>query len=178
MKKSAVALLLFCFALMNSHAGDTSLYSLQVKTLEGEPKNLADYKGKVVLVVNVASKCGFTKQYPDLEKLYNDYKDKGFFILGFPSNDFGGQEPGSPEQIRKFCTEKYVVTFPLFEKVVTKPGEGQSPVYAFLSQTQPPPKWNFTKYLVDKEGHVITSFPSPITPGDPALRAAIDKALN
>jgi glutathione peroxidase len=103
-----------------------SLYDLKVNSLDGKPVDLAQYKGHVVLVVNVASKCGFTPQYAGLEKLYLDYKDKGFVILGFPANDFGHQEPGTPEQIATFCTSKYSVTFPMFEKVVTK-GEGQSP---------------------------------------------------
>ncbi|MDD5260547.1 MAG: glutathione peroxidase [Methylacidiphilales bacterium] len=161
---------------MNNMAQTQSLYDLQVKTLEGETKNLADYKGKVALVVNVASKCGFTKQYTGLEKLYNDYKDKGFVLLAFPSNDFGGQEPGSPAEIRQFCTSKFNVTFPMFEKVKTK-GDGQSPVYQFLTATQPAPKWNFTKYLIDKEGHVLSSYPSPVTPEDAKLRAAIEAAL-
>src|SRR5262249_3403208 len=106
-----------------------SLYKLQTKTLDGKPADLKDYSGKVTVVVNVASQCGFTPQYTGLEKLYEELKEKGFVILGFPSNDFGGQEPGSPEEIQKFCSSKYSVTFPLFEKVVTKAGKEQSPIY-------------------------------------------------
>jgi len=153
-----------------------SLYELKVNSLDGKPADLAQYKGRVVLVVNVASKCGFTPQYAGLEKLYLDYKDKGFVILGFPANDFGHQEPGTPEEIAAFCTSKYSVTFPLFEKVVTK-GEGQSPVYQFLTTGFPAPTWNFCKYLIDKNGRVLKFFPSKVTPEDKELTDAIDAAL-
>ncbi|HEY0257536.1 MAG TPA: glutathione peroxidase [Candidatus Methylacidiphilales bacterium] len=153
-----------------------SLYDLKVHSLDDKPVDLAQYKGKVVLVVNTASKCGFTPQYAGLEKLYLDYKDKGFVILGFPSNDFGGQEPGTPQEIATFCTSKYNVTFPMFEKVVTK-GEGQAPVYQFLTTGFPAPTWNFCKYLVDKNGKVISEFPSKVTPESPELHSAIDAQL-
>jgi glutathione peroxidase len=153
-----------------------SLYDLKVNSLDGKPVDLAQYKGSVVLVVNTASKCGFTPQYAGLEKLYLDYKDKGFFILGFPSNDFGGQEPGTPQEIATFCTSKYNVTFPMFEKVKTK-GDGQSPVYQFLTTGFPAPTWNFCKYLVDKNGKVISEFPSKVTPESRELRDAIDAQL-
>jgi len=153
-----------------------SLYDLKVNTLEGQPESLSAYKGKVALVVNVASECGFTPQYTGLEKLYEDYKDKGFVLLGFPSNDFGSQEPGDAKQIRDFCSTKFHVTFPMFEKVKTK-GAGQAPVYALLSKNDGEPKWNFHKYLVGKDGQVIAAFPSKVTPESPELRGAIDKAL-
>jgi glutathione peroxidase len=153
-----------------------SLYDLSANTLEGEPQPLSLYKGKVALVVNVASECGFTPQYQGLEKLYEDYKDKGLVLLGFPSNDFGGQEPGDSKQIRAFCSSKFHVTFPMFEKVSTK-GPGQSPVYAFLADKNGAPKWNFHKYVVGKDGHVAAAFPSAIEPDSPALRKAIDAAL-
>jgi glutathione peroxidase len=153
-----------------------SLYDLKVHSLDGKPVDLARYKGHVVLVVNTASKCGFTPQYAGLEKLYLDYKDKGFVILGFPSNDFGGQEPGTPQEIATFCTSKYNVTFPMFEKVVTK-GDGQAPAYQFLTTGFPAPTWNFCKYLVDKNGRVINEFPSKVTPESPELRDAIDAQL-
>jgi glutathione peroxidase len=153
-----------------------SLYDLSVTTLEGEPQPLSLYKGKVALVVNVASECGFTPQYEGLEKLYESYKDRGFVLLGFPSNDFGGQEPGDGKQIRAFCSSKFHVTFPMFEKVKTK-GVGQSPVYTFLSQKDGEPKWNFHKYLVGKDGTVVAAFPSAVEPDSPALKAAIDAAL-
>jgi glutathione peroxidase len=154
----------------------TSLYDLKVNSLDGKPVDLAQYKGHVVLVVNTASHCGFTPQYAGLEKLYTDYKDKGFFILGFPSNDFGGQEPGTPQEIATFCSTKYNVTFPMFEKVVTK-GDGQSPVYQFLTTGFPPPTWNFCKYLIGTDGKVLKFFPSKVKPDDKELTDAIDAAL-
>ena len=154
-----------------------SFYDLQTLSLDGKPGNLAQYKGKVSLVVNVASKCGFTPQYEGLEKLQREMKGKGFTVLGFPSNDFGGQEPGTAQEIATFCKLTYDVTFPMFEKVVTRKGAGQSPVYAFLGATGKLPAWNFSKYVVDKQGKVVAFFPSEVTPEDPALRAAITKAL-
>ena len=153
-----------------------SLHDITAKTLEGEEKNLADYKDQVLLVVNTASECGSTPQYAGLEALWREYKDKGFVLLGFPSNDFGGQEPGTESQIRDFCTKTYDVTFPLFAKVKTV-GEGQSPVYRYLAADHGEPKWNFHKYLVSKKGRVITAFPTSVAPDDPKLRAAIDAAL-
>jgi glutathione peroxidase len=160
-----------------SAAAARSFYDLKTKTLEGKPADLAAYKGKVSLVVNVASKCGYTPQYEGLEKLHSELHDKGFNVLGFPSNDFGGQEPGTPEEIRTFCKLTYGVTFPMFEKVVTHQGTEQSPVYGFLSKSGNLPKWNFSKYVVGKDGKVLAFFPSAVTPEDPALRAAISKAL-
>jgi glutathione peroxidase len=153
-----------------------SFFDLSTKTLSGEPRTLADYKGKVVLVVNTASECGFTPQYAGLEKLWQAYKDKGLVVLGFPSNDFGGQEPGTAEEIKTFCEKKYAVTFPMFEKVVTK-GPGQSPVYAFLTAKDGEPKWNFHKYLVGKDGQVAAAFGSRTTPESDELRQAIEAAL-
>jgi glutathione peroxidase len=155
----------------------TSFYDLQTMSLDGKPGNLGQYKGKVSLVVNVASKCGFTPQYEGLEKLQREMKGKGFNVLGFPSNDFGGQEPGTAQEIATFCKLTYDVTFPMFEKVVTKKGPGQSPVYTHLGQSGNLPAWNFSKYVVDKNGKVVAFFESAVTPEDPALRAAIAKAL-
>ena len=154
-----------------------SFYDLTTASLDGKPGNLAQYKGKVSLVVNVASKCGFTPQYEGLEALQREMKGKGFNVLGFPSNDFGGQEPGTAQEIATFCKLTYDVTFPMFEKVVTRKGPGQSPVYAFLGASGKLPAWNFSKYVVDKQGKVVAFFPSEVTPEDPALRAAIAKAL-
>ena len=155
----------------------TSFYDLKTQTLTGKPGDLSQYRGKVSLVVNVASKCGFTPQYEGLEKLQREMKGKGFSVLGFPSNDFGGQEPGTAQEIATFCKLTYDVTFPMFEKVVTKKGADQSPVYTFLGETGNLPAWNFSKYVVDKNGKVVAFFPSAVTPEDPALRAAISKAL-
>jgi glutathione peroxidase len=154
-----------------------SLYSLTAKSLGGQPTDLARYKGKVTLVVNVASQCGFTPQYAGLEKLHREHSERGFSVLGFPSNDFGAQEPGSPEEIATFCEKNYGVTFPIFEKVVTKPGTGQSAVYAFLGQEGQLPSWNFAKYLVGKDGKVIKFFPSKVAPESRELNDAIAAAL-
>ncbi|HZE97535.1 MAG TPA: glutathione peroxidase [Planctomycetota bacterium] len=155
-----------------------SLYKLQTKSLDGKPADLKEYSGKVTLVVNVASQCGFTKQYTGLEKLYEELKDRNFVILAFPSNDFGGQEPGSPEEIQKFCSSKYSVTFPLFEKVVTKAGKEQSPIYANLqAQAKELPAWNFSKYLVAKNGKVVKFYKSAVAPDDAGLRGDIEAAL-
>ena len=154
-----------------------SFYDLKTKSLDGKAADLAQYKGKVSLVVNVASKCGYTPQYEGLEKLQREMKGKAFNVLGFPSNDFGGQEPGSAEEIATFCRLTYDVTFPMFEKLVTKRGAGQSPIYAFLGTSGKLPAWNFSKYVIDKQGRIAAFFPSEVTPEDPALRAAIAKAL-
>src|SRR5688572_4977006 len=154
-----------------------SFYDLQTQSLDGKPGDLSQYRGKVSLVVNVASKCGYTPQYAGLEKLHRDLKGKGFNVLGFPSNDFGGQEPGTAKEIADFCRLTYDVTFPMFEKVVTKKGAGQSPIYAFLGQSGELPAWNFSKYVIDRQGRIVAFFPSDVTPEDPALRAAIARAL-
>ena len=155
----------------------TSFYDLETMTLDGKPGNLAQYKGKVSLVVNVASKCGFTPQYDGLEKLQREMKGKGFNVLGFPSNDFGAQEPGTAQEIATFCKLTYDVTFPMFEKIVTRKGADQSPVYTFLGSSGNLPAWNFSKYVIDKNGKIVAFFESAVTPEDPALRAAIAKAL-
>jgi glutathione peroxidase len=154
-----------------------SLHDITATTIDGESQSLSAYKGKVLLVVNTASECGFTPQYTGLEKLWREYKDKGLVVLGFPSNDFGGQEPGSEDDIKSFCSTKFHTTFPLYAKVKTQ-GDGQSPVYRFLSADYGEPKWNFHKYLVDRDGKVRKAFPSAVAPDDPALRAAIDEALS
>jgi glutathione peroxidase len=153
-----------------------SFFDLTANTIDAKPEPFAAYKGKVVLVVNTASECGYTPQYAGLEKLWEEYKGKGLVVLGFPSNEFGGQEPGTAAEIKKFCSLKYKVTFPMFEKVQTK-GEGQSPVYRFLTSKHGEPKWNFHKYLVGKDGQVKQAFPSNVAPEDKDLRAQIDAAL-
>jgi len=155
----------------------SSFYDLKTLSLAGAPGNLGQYKGKVSLVVNVASKCGFTPQYEGLEKLQREMKGKAFNVLGFPSNDFGEQEPGTAQEIATFCKLTYDVTFPMFEKVVTRKSAGQSPIYTFLGASGHLPAWNFSKYVVDKQGKVVAFFPSEVTPEDPALRSAIAKAL-
>jgi glutathione peroxidase len=155
----------------------TSLYDLKPSTLMGDPGDLGAFRGQVTLVVNVASKCGFTPQYEGLEALHRELKDKGFSVLGFPSNDFGGQEPGSAQEIADFCRLTYDVTFPMFEKVVTRAGPDQSPVYTYLGQTGQLPAWNFGKYVVGRDGKVVAYFPSNVTPDSVELRAAIARAF-
>ncbi|QSQ16818.1 glutathione peroxidase [Myxococcus landrumensis] len=153
-----------------------SLHDLSANRLDGKSAKLSDYQGKVLVIVNTASECGYTPQYAGLEKLYQEYKAKGVEVLGFPSNDFGEQEPGTSAEIAKFCELRFKVTFPMFEKVKTK-GDGQSPVYAFLAKKHDAPKWNFHKYVVGKDGQVLAGFPSKVTPESDELRKAIDAAL-
>lgn len=154
----------------------TSIYDFSAKTIDGKDEKLDAFRGKTLLVVNVASKCGFTPQYEGLEALQREMKGQAFNVLGFPSNDFGEQEPGSAQEIETFCRLTYNVDFPMFEKLVTS-GPEQSPVYAFLGKSGHLPQWNFAKYVVDKSGKVVAFFPSEITPENPDLRAAIRKAL-
>jgi glutathione peroxidase len=155
------------------------VYALDAVSLDGDPVNLADYKGKVTLVVNVASQCGYTRQYKGLQALHEEMEERGFAVLGFPSNEFGGQEPGSAAEIRSFCTGNYGVKFPMFSKVVTKKSDGQSPVYELLTtESGSQPQWNFCKYLVGKNGEVLGFYPSRVAPGSPELRAAIEAALD
>jgi glutathione peroxidase len=170
-----------CFFVVSSAmagaAGPASFYDLKTQTLLGKPADLGDYRGKVTLVVNVASYCGYTPQYKGLEALHRELKDKGFAVLGFPSNDFGEQEPGTGEEIATFCKRTYDVTFPMFSKVVTRSGREQSPVYAYLGASGHLPAWNFAKYVVGKDGRVRAFFPSEVTPEDSRLRRAIADAL-
>lgn len=154
-----------------------SFYSLAVPALDGTVIDLARFDGQVALVVNVASECGFTPQYAALQRLHDSYAARGFSVLGFPSNDFGGQEPGSAEEIRAFCDRQYGVTFPLFAKVGTKPGPEQSPVYALLAESGHLPTWNFFKYLIDRNGAVAAVFPSTVPPDAREVRSAIEAAL-
>ena len=144
--------------------------------LDGREQPMAAFRGKVVLAVNTASECGFTPQYAGLEKLWHDYRERGLVVLGFPSNDFGQQEPGTAEAIRAFCDLNFHVTFPMFAKVVTK-GDGQSPVFTFLTARQPKPRWNFYKYLIGRDGEVRDYFVSLTSPDSKRLRRAVDKAL-
>jgi len=153
-----------------------SVYDYSMKTIDGQPAPLADYKGKVVMFVNVASYCGYTKQYTGLEALYRKYKDQGFVIVGVPANNFGAQEPDSDEQIKTFCSRKYDVTFPLLSKVSVK-GSDMTPLYGYLTKTGGDVKWNFTKFLVGKDGQVIQRFESAVTPESPELAKAVEAAL-
>ncbi len=154
-----------------------SFYDVKTTSLTGAPADLGEYRGTVSLVVNVASKCGYTPQYEGLEQLQREMASRGFNVLGFPSNDFGGQEPGSAQQIADFCRLTYDVTFPMFEKVVTRTGANQSPIYRFLGSSGDLPAWNFSKYVIDKQGRVVAFFPSDVPPEDPRLRTAIAQAM-
>ena len=180
----------------------TDITSIPVTTIEGAPATLGDYQGNVLLVVNVASKCGHTPQYEGLEKIYEQYKDRGLQVLGFPANNFGGQEPGTEEEIVEFCTLNYGVTFPMFSKISVT-GEDRHPLYDALVAAQPKHteheggspmmkrwaergrviedptevRWNFEKFLVDREGKVINRFITDLTPEDPIVIGAIEEAL-
>jgi glutathione peroxidase len=158
-----------------------SLYEIPLKDIDGKDTSLKAYEGKVILIVNVASKCGFTRQYKPLEELYRKYKDQGLVVLGFPSNDFGGQEPGTNKEIQEFCTSKFDVSFPMFDKVGVKSGEKQHPLYAALtgkdSVSPGEVKWNFTKFLVGRDGKLITRFVSADEPDSEKVTQAVEKAL-
>ena len=153
-----------------------SLYNFTVTSIDGKPVDLGQYRGKVALVVNTASHSGYRQQIGDLEKLYQDYKDKGFVVLAFPCNDFGNTEPDSDQDIATFCTTSFHITYPLFDKVKTR-GDGQSPVFQFLAEGHGLPQWSFHKYLVDKTGKVIGEFHSQVSPESREIRDAIDAAL-
>ena len=159
----------------------SSIYDFTLPSIDGKPAPLANYKGNVVLLVNVASRCGFTPQYTALEAVYEKYKDRGFVILGFPANNFGGQEPGTNEEIKTFCSSKYSVTFPLYGKVSVK-GSDQTPLYRYLTKDANPAvagdiQWNFTKFLVDRNGKVVQRFESAVTPDSPEVITSIEKLL-
>ena len=156
--------------------GASSVHEFTLNSIDGSPAPLSAYQGKVVLIVNVASRCGFTPQYAGLESLYEKYKDRGFVILGFPANNFGSQEPGTNEEIKTFCSSKYNVTFPMYSKISVK-GDDQAPLYRFLTATGGEIQWNFTKFLVDKNGKVVARFEPKVTPESPDVAAAIEKAL-
>jgi len=158
-----------------------SIYEIPVRKITGADASLAEYKGKVVLIVNVASQCGYTPQYSALEAIYEKYKDQGFVILGFPANNFGAQEPGTNEEIKTFCSRKYSVTFPMYSKISVK-GDDQAPLYGYLTKQTGPGiagdiKWNFTKFLVDKNGNVVQRFEPAVTPDSKEVTSAIEKQL-
>jgi glutathione peroxidase len=168
--------------LSTSLSAASTIHEFTLNSIDGQPASLAQFKGKVVLIVNVASRCGFTPQYAGLEALYNKYKDRGFVVLGFPANNFLWQEPGTNAEIKTFCSTKYHVTFPMFAKVSVK-GSDQTPLYQFLTDKSANPTtgggigWNFTKFLADKDGKVIARFASKVAPDSADLIAAIEAAL-
>jgi glutathione peroxidase len=159
-----------------------SVLDFKMKDIDGSDVKLSKYKGKVLLFVNTASKCGYTPQYEGLEAIYNKYKDQGFYVLGFPANNFGAQEPGTEAEIKEFCTLKYHVTFPMFAKISVK-GDDQDPLYKYLTSKETNPQfagdisWNFNKFLIDRDGKVVARFSSKDTPESPEVTAAIEKYL-
>jgi glutathione peroxidase len=158
------------------------VYDFTMKNIDGQEVSLSAYRGKVVLIVNVASRCGYTPQYEGLEKLYLKYKDKGFVILGFPANNFLGQEPGTDQEIKSFCSLKYNVTFPMFSKISVK-GSDKHPLYRFLTEKETNPQfageisWNFNKFLIGRDGKVINRFGTRTAPDGKEVVEAVEKAL-
>jgi glutathione peroxidase len=175
-----IALLATLIAMTSLAASAGSLYDIKLKDIDGKDTSLAAYKGKAVLIVNVASKCGYTKQYAGLETIYQKYKDQGLVVLGFPCNQFGGQEPGTNEEIKQFCSSKYNVTFPMFDKIDVN-GANRHPLYVALAgKDSPYPgdiKWNFNKFLVGKDGKIVQRFDSKIAPESEEMAKAIEAVL-
>lgn len=179
-KLSLMLMLVLAVGLTAAHV--TSIYDFTMNSIDQQPVKLKSYKGKVVMVVNVASKCGFTPQYAGLEALYEKYKDRGFVIVGVPANNFASQEPGTNEEIKKFCSTKYNVTFPMMAKVSVV-GDDKTPLYQFLTDKSENPqvggeiKWNFTKFLFDRDGKPVARFEPAVTPDSPQVQTAIESAL-
>jgi glutathione peroxidase len=184
MKQLIFVFLAFNFFTLWSFGMDDkkSVYDFNVKDINGNETVLNDYSGKVILMVNVASKCGYTYQYEGLEKIYEKYKDKGFVILGFPTNNFLGQEPGTNEQIKEFCTLTYGVSFPMFSKISVK-GKEKEPLYLFLTDKKTNPQfggeitWNFNKFLIGKNGEIVNRFDTKVNPDDPKIISSIESEL-
>lgn len=178
MKLIALMTALIISCTLSARAG--SIHDIAVKDIDGKDTTLGAYKGKAVLIVNVASRCGYTKQYTGLEAIHQKYKDKGFVVLGFPCNQFGGQEPGTNEEIKEFCSSKFNVTFPLFDKIEVN-GEKRHPLYVALAgKNSPFPgdiKWNFNKFLIGKDGRILQRFDSKVAPESEEMRKAIEVAL-
>lgn len=167
----------------SAHAENpASVYGFTMQNIDGKPVDLSQFRGKVTMVVNVASKCGFTPQYEGLEKIYEKYKDQGFVILGFPANNFGGQEPGTNDQIKEFCTLNYGVTFPMFAKISVK-GSDKHPLYRYLTSQKTNPEfggeitWNFNKFLIGRDGTILNRFDSKVTPESETIVQSVERAL-
>lgn len=179
---SLLTLLGLCSAMIDAQEKSLSALRFKMKGIDGADVDLAQYKGKVVLMVNVASRCGYTPQYKGLQALYEKYKDQGFVVIGVPANEFGKQEPGTDEEIAKFCTSKYNVTFPMLSKVVVK-GTGQVPLYQHLTAKDTNPgfagdiKWNFTKFLIARNGEVVNRFEPKVAPESAEIKNAIETEL-
>ncbi len=186
MKNIGVLILAMAFALVNTSGGEemAAIYKIPVTTIQGEETTLQQYAGKVLFIVNVASKCGFTGQYEGLQALYEQYTEQGLVVLGFPANDFLGQEPGNEEEIMEFCTLNYGVAFPMFSKITVKEGEDQHPLYQWLTGKDTNPvfagkiTWNFNKFLIGRDGRVLARFGSRDQPQDPKVIDAIVSALS
>lgn len=158
---------------------ESPLYAFTMKSIDGSSVPLSAYRGDVLLIVNVASFCGYTPQYEDIEAVYEKYKSKGFRVLAFPANNFGNQEPGTNEEIKEFCSSKYDVSFDLFSKISVK-GEDQHPLYRYITTQSPVPgdvKWNFQKYLVDRSGNIVAMFPSKVKPTDEGFTKKVEELL-
>ena len=169
--------MLYLATLGGAVAADGSAYDYNFTSIDGAPLPLSEFRGKTVLLVNTASQCGFTPQYEGLQALWEKYRDQGLVVLGAPSNDFGGQEPGSEKEIKKFCTMNFNVNFPLTSKIVTR-GEAAHPFYKWArAQIGSGPQWNFHKYLIDPDGHLVGSYPSIVKPMSKKLRRAIEATL-
>ena len=179
MKNITFLALALWLSMVGAHAAD-SLYDVPLKDIDGKDTSLAPYKGQVILIVNVASKCGFTPQYKGLESVYTNYQAKGFVICGFPCNQFHAQEPGTDADIKLFCTSKYDVTFPMFDKLEVN-GENRHPIYVMLAGPSSPfpgdIRWNFTKFLIGRDGKIVNRFDSKVKPDSPEVTAAIEAAL-
>jgi glutathione peroxidase len=190
MKKQMAVVAILLATAVSIQAGDNPskggnpsvIYDYTVKSIDGKPVKLDQFRGKALLLVNVASQCGYTPQYEGLQKIYSKYKDKGLVILGFPANNFGAQEPGTDQEIKTFCSTKYNVTFPMFSKISVK-GSDKHPLYQFLTEEKTDPKfageisWNFNKFLVDKKGNIAARFDSKDTPESEKVVTAIEQAL-
>ncbi len=178
MRKLSLALML-CLAIPALAAGITSVYNFNMKTIDGQPTSLQQYHGKVLLLVNVASSCGFTPQYKALEAVYEKYKDQGLVIIGIPANNFANQESGTDAEIKTFCSKKYNVTFPMMSKVSVL-GADKTPLYQYLTsdpKVSGDIKWNFTKFVIDRNGNPVARFEPATTPDSPQVIAAIEAAL-
>jgi glutathione peroxidase len=177
MRRCLFSLLLLASAAMPAAAACPALLDRSMNDILEKPRSLCEYAGKVVLVVNTASECGYTPQYEGLEALYRKYRDRGLVVLGFPSNDFGGQEPGSNQEIAAFCVNQYAIDFPMFAKTSVR-GSEANPLFAELARaTGAAPRWNFHKYLIARDGKQVQSFDTRVAPGDPKLVGAIEKSL-
>jgi len=192
MKKTSilVAFMVFCAVIFSlTQAGNSAkggntplIYDFVLKNIDGKEVKLDQYRGKTLLLVNVASQCGYTPQYEGLQKIYLKYKEKGFVVLGFPANNFGAQEPGTDQEIKTFCSTRYQVTFPMFSKISVK-GPDKNPLYQFLTEEKTDPKfageikWNFSKFLIDKNGNIVARFDSKDTPESEKVVEAIEQAV-